>query len=208
MSESAHVLKHVYRKLYTRLWRHPSFQRMTEGERLLAMYLVSGPQTNQIGCYYFSPALACEDLRVSPPQLRKRMSSVFDAFGWEWYEVDRLVYIPSWFEWNRPNGSKVMEGWRQMVDDIPIERLRNAVRSALDRRQNGNDTQEQEQEREQDQDVPPNPPAGGRRLTAKELQKAREHIARIGGCGHGLTHDIGECARMLALSWRGEQVSA
>lgn len=56
---------------------------------------------------------------------------------------------------------------------------------------------------------PPNPPLrGGRKLTAGELEKARKHIASIGGCPHGIAHEIGDCARMLALYWRGEQVSA
>jgi uncharacterized protein YdaU (DUF1376 family) len=57
--------------------------------------------------------------------------------------------------------------------------------------------------------TPPNPPpSGGRRLTAGELDKARKHIASIGGCPHGLTHSVGECAKLIALSWRGEKVSA
>lgn len=57
--------------------------------------------------------------------------------------------------------------------------------------------------------TPPNPPqSGGRRLTAGELEKARKHIASIGGCPHGVTHSVGECARLLASSWRGEAVSA
>lgn len=58
--------------------------------------------------------------------------------------------------------------------------------------------------------TPPNPPhGGGRRLTAGELEDARAHIGRVGRCPHGLEkHPIGECARMIALSWRGEKVSA
>ncbi len=57
---------------------------------------------------------------------------------------------------------------------------------------------------------PPNPPpSGGRRLTAGELEKARKHIVAVGRCPHGIdSHPVGECARQLAASWRGERVSA
>jgi hypothetical protein len=54
----------IYRRVYQRLWRHPNFRALTEGEKVLALYLVTGPQTNLIGWYRFSPAMAAEDIDV------------------------------------------------------------------------------------------------------------------------------------------------
>ena len=211
-------MKHreVYRRVYLRLWRHSDFRFLNDSERLLALYMLSGPQTNQIGCYYFSPALAAEDLGVTVKTLTSRLRSICKPFGWEWREDSRLFYVPSWLDWNRPNGPNATTAWRDEADRVNDPMLRRRLLDAIGMPSSRHSDvvaiqeqeQEQDQEQEQKQEVPPNPPSGGRRLTAKELQKAREHIARIGGCGHGLTHSVGECARMLALSWRGEQVSA
>jgi hypothetical protein len=51
-----------YRKLYRRLWRHPGFLELSDGEKVLAFYLLTGPQTNRLGLYVFSIATAAEDL--------------------------------------------------------------------------------------------------------------------------------------------------
>ena len=50
-----------YRKVYARLWRHPGFANLNEGEKVLALYLLTGPQTNRLGLYCLSVATAAED---------------------------------------------------------------------------------------------------------------------------------------------------
>jgi hypothetical protein len=147
-------------------------------------------------------------LLVSPPQLRKRLAVVLKAFGWQWHEAERLIYIPSWFGWNEPNGSNVKAGWMEMATEIPSERLRNAVRTAVERRSNAVGTQEQEQE--QEKEVPPNPPDGGLRIRPREFAKAAAHRkATMGRCNHDPEcASYADCVTLVALELRGEAVSA
>jgi hypothetical protein len=51
-----------YRKLYIRLWRHPGFLSLTDAEKVLALYLLTGPPTNRLGLYTLSIATAAEEL--------------------------------------------------------------------------------------------------------------------------------------------------
>lgn len=146
----------VYRKVYLRLWRHRAFAALSDGEKLLTLYLVSGPQTNAIGCYYFSPGLACEDLGISPPQLRRRLDRVLAAFGWQHDTENRLIWITSWLRWNKPNGVNAAKAWHAEIDGLPeceAKRwLRDAIGTPSGRRRDAVATQEQEQEQEQDRE--------------------------------------------------------
>lgn len=146
----------VYRKVYLRLWRHRAFAALSDGEKLLTLYLVSGPQTNAIGCYYFSPGLACEDLGISPPQLRRRLDRVLAAFGWQHDTENRLIWITSWLRWNKPNGVNAAKAWHAEIDGLPeceAKRwLRDAIGTPSGRRRDAVATQDQDQEQEQKQD--------------------------------------------------------
>jgi hypothetical protein len=99
-----------YRKLYTRLWRHPGFAGLTEGEKILALYVLTGPQTNRLGLYLLSIATAAEDLGTTPETLTKRLRNVCQTFGWWFDSVARVTYIPTWWRWNPPENVNVMKG--------------------------------------------------------------------------------------------------
>ena len=108
-----------YRKLFTRLWRHPGFVALTEAEQNLALYVLTGPQTNRIGLYVLSPATAAEDLGTTPETLKKRLVNVCGTFGWSFDAVARVFYIPSWWRWNPPENVNVMKGNLKDLNDIP-----------------------------------------------------------------------------------------
>jgi hypothetical protein len=128
--------------------------------------MLSGPQTNQIGCYYFSPALAAEDLSATPKAITSRLRSLSKMFGWEWRESDRIFYIPSWLTWNRPNGINATKGWQAEAEKIHDEMLRGCLLDAIGmpsgRHNDAVVTQDQEQDQEQkkEQDLPPTPQGG------------------------------------------------
>ena len=94
-----------YRKLYIRLWRHPGFRALTDGEKVLALYLLCGPQTNRLGIYNLSIATAAEDLETLPQTLSKRLATVCQTFNWPFDKGSRVIWIPSWFKWCQATGS-------------------------------------------------------------------------------------------------------
>ena len=108
-----------YRKLYPRLWRHPGFVALNDGEKNLALYVLTGPQTNRLGLYMLSLATAAEDLGTTPETLKKRLANVCVTFGWAFDAVARVMYIGSWWRWNPPENANVMKGSLKDLNEIP-----------------------------------------------------------------------------------------
>jgi hypothetical protein len=108
-----------YRKLYPRIWRHPGFQKLKPTARELALYLLTGPQTNGLGLFYFSIGTACEDLNVGRETFLERLADVQSTFGW-FYDADaRVMFLPSWWRWNRPENENVLKGILKALNEIP-----------------------------------------------------------------------------------------
>jgi hypothetical protein len=111
-----------YRKVYPRLWRHPAFAPLSEGEKLLALYLLTGPQTNRLGVYPWTPEWAAADLAVTRQTLQRRWSVLENGFGWTRSSATNrptVVDIPSWLRWNPPENPNVVKAILNDLNEIP-----------------------------------------------------------------------------------------
>ena len=108
-----------YRKLYIRLWRQPAFCGLNDGDKILALYVLTGPQSNRLGLYMLSIASAAEDLKSQPETIKKRLHNVCVTFGWLYDGDARVIYIPSWWRWNPPENENVLKGNLKDLNDIP-----------------------------------------------------------------------------------------
>src|SRR4051794_20520278 len=98
-----------YRKFDPRTWSDEKFVALSEGEKLVAIYCFTSRQANRVGLFVFSPALAAEELGTSPQTFRERFRKVREAFGWGWDEALRILYLPSWWKFNRPENPNVLK---------------------------------------------------------------------------------------------------
>jgi hypothetical protein len=109
-----------YRRIFTRLWRNQAYRAMSDGERNMALYLLSGPQTNRIGLFLFSPATAAEELDRPLRTIKARVRKVCQAFTWEWDEQNRVVWIPTWWTFNNPkDNAKAFQGALTDLNEVP-----------------------------------------------------------------------------------------
>lgn len=108
-----------YRKLYPRIWRHKDFMPLDGDNKTLALYILTGPQTNRAGLFVFSPATASEDLGIVLPTLKKRLTHVCVTFGWRFDPTSRTMLVPSWWEWNIPENANVLTGALKDVQEVP-----------------------------------------------------------------------------------------
>lgn len=108
-----------YRLIFPRLWRHPGFRSLSPSSRMLALYLLCGGQANRIGLFYFSPAVAAEDLKASVETIRKGLADVAGTFGWVFDSSAGVLYIPSWWRWNKPANANVLTGNLKDLHEIP-----------------------------------------------------------------------------------------
>lgn len=108
-----------YRKIYSRLFRHPGFVALSDAEKLLAIYLLTGPQSNRLGLYVLSIYTAADDLGNVPETIKKRLLSVCQTFGWLFDAKARVLLIPSWWRWNPPENANVLKGNLNDLNEVP-----------------------------------------------------------------------------------------
>lgn len=90
-----------YRKLYARLWSDPDFVKLTQLEKLVAIYLLCGPQTNRVGLYRFSLATAKEDMGFDRKgRLAAKTAACIGSFKWEFDASASVLWIPSWWSYH------------------------------------------------------------------------------------------------------------
>lgn len=154
-----------YRKVDPRFWKDEKVRRMAPEEKLVAVYGFTA-QSNRIGCFTFSPAMAAEDLGMKPETFAKRFEKVCQTLAWGWDSISQVLYLPTWWKYNQPENHNNMIGNLKDLEDVPGSPLVAAFCANTEYLQNGLSktftqtlaerypkrlaSQEQEQEQEQE----------------------------------------------------------
>ena len=165
-----------YRRVSPRVWGDEKFTSLAEGEKLLALYILTSDQANRVGCFRFSPGKAAEDLGCSPATTGNRLETVCQTLGWRFSPATRVLFLPTWFRYNPPANPNQVQGWSSDLMELPddplkhlcFEELRTVCEQLGERFTErlpepfGNGWGNQEQEQEQEQENPPVvPPSRG-----------------------------------------------
>lgn len=178
----------IYRRTYSRLWK--AMRGLSQTEKNIANYLLTGDQTNRVGFFDFSPGKAAEDIEIPPEAFQAGFLKVLAWFDWRYDQEARVIFIPSWWRWNQPEGPKQLIGClKDLMEVAPSvllsdftanvkylpETLHPVYHETLGKMQliplgkgmpkgidegMGKGSAFQEQEQEQD-NTPPTPPPGG-----------------------------------------------
>lgn len=155
-----------YRKIDPRIWKDEKFRSLEPQQKLVAMYCITA-QSNRIGIFSFSIAMAAEETNLTPEEFRRHFDTVCHTLSWGYHEGSRVLYFPTWWKYNCPDNVKAMKGLLRDIDDLPQTPL---LKDFCSNRRYLSDTlydtlregmpygmayQEQEQEQEQEQDKPP-----------------------------------------------------
>lgn len=108
----------VYKKIIAKIWLDKKFQTLTEGEKLTVFYVLTS-QSNRIGLFYFSPALAAEELNVSKETFAKRFGNVCETLFWQYDECAKVVFIPTWWKYNHAQNENVLKGNLKDLREVP-----------------------------------------------------------------------------------------
>jgi hypothetical protein len=107
-----------YAKIFRRIWDDEKFRALTSGDKLTALYLLSGP-SNRVGFFVISVSLAAEKCRVRARFCQKSIRTVCDALGWLWDERTNVILIPTWWKWNHPPSYDALTGYLTDLQDVP-----------------------------------------------------------------------------------------
>lgn len=112
-----------YRKIDPRIWSDERFVRLSEQEKLLALYCLTSPQGNRIGIFRFSIALAAEDLGTSHVTITNRFGHVCHTMRWRFDGTNKVIYFPTWWKYNEPENGSVLRGNLEDLHDVPAGKL-------------------------------------------------------------------------------------
>lgn len=111
-----------YRKIEPRFWRDERVRELCCEEKLIALYALTA-QSNRIGLFIFSPALAAEELGMVPRTFQERFGNVCRTLHWGFDSTSRVLYIPTWWKTNEPEGPNQLKGALSDLREIPASPL-------------------------------------------------------------------------------------
>jgi hypothetical protein len=107
-----------YRKIDPRIWKDEKFRVLSLEEKLIAFYVITA-QSNRIGLFNFSPALAAEELGIFPQTFADGFRNVCLNLSWEYDEPSRTLYLPTWWKYNCPENPNVLKACLTDLHELP-----------------------------------------------------------------------------------------
>lgn len=109
-----------YGKVYTAFWSNEDMRAMSEDARVLALYLMTCPHGNMLGCFRLPNAYAAEDLKWDIERVSKGFDELFqNGFA---YRCGRTfwVFIRKYLEWNQFENPNVGKAAGKLFDSLPV----------------------------------------------------------------------------------------
>lgn len=108
-----------YGQVQCAFWGHPKFEGATDQERLLALYLLTGPHSNGLGCYRLPEGYIAEDLDWSRETVQKALRNlierVFIVYCWR----TKWLVMPDFLEWNPIGNPKIAAARIKEAREVP-----------------------------------------------------------------------------------------
>jgi hypothetical protein len=95
-----------YGQIQSAFWQNEDIIGCSDGAKLLACYLMTGPHTNGVGCFVLPDGYILEDHPSwSKAQVTERFAELFrNGFA---YRHERVVYLPNFLKWNTIANSNI-----------------------------------------------------------------------------------------------------
>lgn len=167
-----------YGKIFSTFWTSDSTRTLSDNGKVLALYLLTGPHSNIIGCFRLPDGYVAEDLGWNPQTVSEGFTELFRKGFATRDSGSKWVIINNYLKWNpleNPNQTKsALRAFEQVPDSCAVKpllarsihdhanRFLNGLESILAPFLNGSETlsepfrnQEQEQEQEKEQEHTP-----------------------------------------------------
>lgn len=120
-----------YGRVYSAFWQSAEARSFTEDARTLALYLLTSPHANLIGCYRLPDAYAADDLQWSLERVSEGFA-VLQAKGFASRDdATKWVLIHKYLLWNGFENGNVAIAAQKAFDQVPSIPLKAALAVAL-----------------------------------------------------------------------------
>jgi hypothetical protein len=120
-----------YGRVYSSFWQSPETRTFTEDGRTLALYLLTSPHANLIGCYRLPDAYAAEDLLWSSERVREGFADLTSKGFVSRDESTKWVLIHKYLKWNGFENGNVATAAHKAFDQVPSIPLKALLAAAL-----------------------------------------------------------------------------
>lgn len=108
-----------YGKIQTAFWTSDDIRGLSDHGRLLALYLLSGPHTNQIGCFRLPDGYACEDLGWDSETVSKGFHELSENGFATRDETNKWVIVHRFLKWNEIENPNQGKSAARLFDQVP-----------------------------------------------------------------------------------------
>lgn len=83
----------MYRTIDSSVWNDPRIRKLDTTSKLLAFYLITNDRSHVTGLYFFSLALASDELNIDITKIRKSFKLLCEVNFCQWDEERRVVWV-------------------------------------------------------------------------------------------------------------------
>src|SRR3990167_9250410 len=121
-----------YGQVQSAFWGHPDIAQISDQGKLLALYLLTGPQSNGLGCYRLPVGYVQSDLGWPEETVSKGFDELFRNGFCNRCERTKFVLIPGFLKWNTIANGNVAAAREKEFREIPsqfslFQELANAI---------------------------------------------------------------------------------
>jgi hypothetical protein len=120
-----------YGRVYSSFWQSAETRTYTEDGRTLALYLLTSPHANLIGCFRLPDAYAADDLQWTSERVREGLTELTAKGFVSRDEGTKWVFIRKYLHWNGFENANVATAAQKAFDQVPAIPLKALLAVAL-----------------------------------------------------------------------------
>ena len=120
-----------YGRVYSAFWQSPEIRALPEDARTLALYLLTTPHGNLIGCFRLPDAYAADDLQWTAERVSEGFAKLVEVAFVRRDEATKWVFIAKYLKWNPFENPNVAKAAWKAFDQVPAIALKSALALAI-----------------------------------------------------------------------------
>lgn len=120
-----------YGRVYSAFWQSEETRKFTEDGRQMALYLLTSPHANLIGCFRLPDAYAADDLQWSSEMVREGFAELHEKGFVSRDDGTKWVFIHKYLKWNGFENGNVAIAAQRAFDQVPSIPLKALLAAAL-----------------------------------------------------------------------------
>ena len=120
-----------YGRVFSAFWQSQDIRELSEDGRTMALYLMTCPHANLIGCFRLPDAYAADDLQWSSERVREGFANLVEKGFASRDEGTKWVLIHKYLKWNGFENGNVAIAAHKAFDQVPSMPLKALLAVAL-----------------------------------------------------------------------------